>query len=188
MDDKPSYLSLLNAIAVGELGGELLLKEWAAATPDDNVRAVMQTIALREGEHAKSFAKRIDELGFTVVPKDDPALEDRCKIAASTSLSDCEKFDRLGFNRAPTDTDIFSTFFEDISMDVKTGELMGRYVAEERDSGRMLRSCYDAISAQNGTSNGSAIEDRLERIECALAELAAATATSAAAPKAKAKK
>jgi rubrerythrin len=187
MSDKPSYLGLLNAIAVGELGGEVLFNEWAAATPDDNVRAVLQTVALREGEHAKAFAKRIDELGFNVIPKDDPALPDRCEIAGSTNLSDCEKFDRLGFNRAaPTDTDIFSKFFEDVTMDIRTGELMGRYVSEERDTGRMLRECYSVISTQNGTSNESAIEERLARIEAALSQLA--SATSAPAAKAKAKK
>ncbi|MCU1503563.1 MAG: hypothetical protein JWM12_2917 [Ilumatobacteraceae bacterium] len=184
MSDKPSYLGLLNAIAVGELGGEVLFNEWAAATPDENVRAVLQTVALREGEHAKSFAKRINELGFSVIPKDDPGLPERCSIAGSADLDDCEKFQRLGFTKAPADKDIFSNFFDDITMDIQTGELMGRYVSEERDTGRMLRSCYAAISAQNGST--TTIEDRLQRIECALAELAAAT--SAAAPKAKSKR
>jgi hypothetical protein len=176
MSDKPSYLSLLNAIAVGELGGELLFNEWAAATPNDNVRAVLETVALREGEHAKSFAKRINELGFSVIPKEDPGLADRCGIVGSKTLNDCEKFERLGFNRASKEpTDIFAKFFDDVTMDIQTGELMGRYVSEERDTGRMLRSCYEAISAGNGQAT-SAIEERLERIECALTELAAATA------------
>lgn len=177
MSDKPSYLGLLNAIAVGELGGELLFNEWAAATPDDNVRAVLQTVALREGEHAKSFAKRINELGFSVIAKEDPGLADRCSIVGTRGMSDCEKFERLGFNKAPKDTDIFAKFFDDISMDIQTGELMGRYVSEERDTGRMLLSCYSAVSAAN-TASTTAIEERLERIECALAELAAAASSS----------
>ena len=172
MSDKPSYLGLLNAIAVGELGGELLFNEWAAATPDDNVRAVLQTVALREGEHAKSFAKRINELGFSVIPKEDPGLPDRCAVVGSTTLNDCEKFERLGFTSTPKDKDIFAKFFDDVTMDIQTGELMGRYVSEERDTGRMLLSCYTAVSAGK-TAASTAIEDRLERIECALAELAA---------------
>jgi rubrerythrin len=187
MSDKPSYLGLLNAIAVGELGGERIFNEWAAATPNDNVRAVLETVALREGEHAKSFAKRINELGFSVIPKEDPGLAERCELAGSKSLNDCEKFERLGFNRAPTDTDIFAKFFDDITMDIQTGELMGRYVSEERDTGRMLRACYAAISASNGAPT-TAIEERLERIERALAELTAASVKSTGNGKAKVKK
>ena len=81
MSDKPSYLGLLNAIAVGEAGGEALFEAWAAATPNDDVRAVLTTVALREGEHARQFTKRINELGYSVIPKDDPGLPDRVAMA-----------------------------------------------------------------------------------------------------------
>jgi rubrerythrin len=176
MSDKPSYLGLLNAIAVGEAGGEALFEAWAAATPNDDVRAVLNTVALREGEHARQFTKRINELGYSVIPKDDPGLPDRVAMAERTDLTDCEKFERLGFTKAPAgETDIFSKFFQDVSMDISTGELMGRYVAEERDTGRRLRECYAIVSASAPSTNGTAsLEARLERIECALAELAAA--------------
>ena len=176
MSEKPSYLGLLNAIAVGELGGEVLFTEWAAATPNDDVRAVLETVALREGEHAKSFAKRINELGYSVIPKEDADLPARCAIAGSDALTDCEKFERLGFNRPASNTDIFAKFFDDVTMDVRTGELMGRYISEERDSVRMLRACFNAVAADDaGAADTSALEARLDRIELALAELAAAT-------------
>jgi rubrerythrin len=178
MSDKPSYLGLLNAIAVGEQGGETLLDAWAAATPNPAVRATMEAVALREGEHAKSFAKRINELGYSVIPKEDPGLAARCEIAGSTTLTDCEKFERLGYKRVQetTDTDVFSKFFDDVTMDVRTGELMGRYISEERDSVRMLRACYNAVASEDTSSaDTSALEARLDRIESALAELAAAT-------------
>ena len=55
-----------------------------------------QTVALREAEHARSFAKRIDELGYSVLPKDDPALPDRIATAKSKKLTDREKFEKLG--------------------------------------------------------------------------------------------
>ena len=97
MSEKPSYLGLLNAIAVGELGGEQLFEAWAATTPNDDVRCVLQTVALREGEHARAFAKRLDELGFGVLDRPDPNLAGRVEIARSTTMSDCEKFERLGF-------------------------------------------------------------------------------------------
>jgi hypothetical protein len=191
MSEKPSYLGLLNAIAVGEAGGEALFEAWAAATPNDDVRAVLTTVALREGEHARQFTKRINELGYSVIPKDDPGLPGRVAMASRSDLTDCEKFEQLGFSKTPKgDTDIFGKFFGDITMDIATGELMGRYVAEERDTGRRLRACYDVVSAAASSSNGDAgsaatLDARLERIECALAELAAA---SKPASKARAKK
>ena len=177
MSDKPSYLGLLNAIAVGERGGEELFEAWAAATPSDDVRCVLQTVALREGEHARAFAKRIDELGYGVLPKDDPDLAGRVAIASSASMSDCEKFERLGFSKEPkAGPDFFAKFFEDTSMDIPTTELMGRYVAEERDTGRRLRACYAQLSSANGTSGASAeLDDRLCRLETAIAELTTKT-------------
>jgi len=180
MSEKPSYLGLLNAIAVGERGGEQLFDAWAAATPNDEVRCVLQTVALREGEHARAFAKRIDELGFSVRPKEDPELAGRVQIASSTAMSDCDKFERLGFSKEPpAGPDFFAKFFEDTSMDIPTTELMGRYVAEERDTGRRLRACYAQLSSANGANgaNGSTAEldDRLCRLETAIAELTAKT-------------
>lgn len=178
MSDKPSYLGLLNAIAVGELGGEQLFECWAAATPNEGVRSVLQTVALREGEHARSFAKRIDELGYTVRPKDDPGLPGRLDIASSPVMSDCEKFQRLGFSRPPQKGDIFARFLDDVTIDISTGELLGRYLSEERDTGRMLYGCYSQLASEsptNGTPSTAAIEERLERIESALEALAAAT-------------
>ena len=53
MSSKPTYLGLLNAVAVAELGGESLFKAWAAVTPNEEVRALLQTVALREAEHAR---------------------------------------------------------------------------------------------------------------------------------------
>jgi len=190
MSEKPSYLGLLNAIAVGERGGEELFDAWAAATPNDEVRAVLATVAQREGEHARQFTKRINELGYAVIPKDDPGLPGRVAMASRTDLTDCQKFEQLGFGKPPKEgKDIFANFFSDLSMDIPSTELMGRYVAEERDTGRRLQACYTAVSAAapstNGTADMSAVEARLERIECALAELAGAATSQ---PKAKAKK
>lgn len=191
MSEKPSYLGLLNAIAVGERGGEELFEAWAAATPNDDVRGVLTTVALREGEHARQFTKRINELGYSVLPKEDPGLAGRVATVQRTDLTDCEKFERLGVGREPKgDTDIFTNFFADLTMDIKTSELMGRYVAEERDTGRRLEACYCELSssATNGSADMASLEARLERIECALAELAAATAPAKPAAKARAAK
>ncbi len=151
MSNKPTYLGLLNAIAVGELGGEASFTAWAAATPNDDVRGVLQTVALREAEHARSFAKRIDELGYSVRPKDDPVLPRRIATAKSKRLTDRQKFEKLGFAPRREGPDIFSRFFDDMTIDIRTGELLGRYLSEERDTGRRLAACYDALVAvENG--------------------------------------
>ena len=77
------------------------LAAWAAVTPSADVKAVIRTVSLRESEHSLAFAKRIDELGYTVIPKHDPKHAERMVIAASTALSDKEKFEALSLGRSP---------------------------------------------------------------------------------------
>ena len=84
----------------------------------------------------------------------------------------------LGLGRLDTgsEPDIFDGFFKDHTIDIRTGELLGRYIAEERDTARLLRSCYEQLKAQaerarkNGSANGSAsaADARMETIEAKL--------------------
>jgi hypothetical protein len=174
MSDKPSYLGLLNSIAVGEADGEELFCAWAAATPRADVRATLEAVMLREGEHAKSFAKRINELGFAVRETEAPNHAARMEIARSTTISDCEKFEKLNIGVKPQGTDVFARFMDDITIDIGTGQLMGRYIAEERDSNRMLQACRAVVSADmNGAGDTSELDARLARIENALSQLLA---------------
>jgi hypothetical protein len=154
MSDKPSYLGLLNAIAVAERDAGEYLRAWAAVTPSDDVRRVIHTISLRESEHGLAFAKRIDELGYEVIPRTDPKHDERMSIAASTTLTDREKFERLRLTRRPEpgSPDVFDRFFENKDLDPVTGGLLGRYVAEERDSGRRFAACYASLPAPPETS------------------------------------
>jgi rubrerythrin len=143
--DKPSYLGLLNAIALAESRAHRYLMAWAASTSDDAVRQVLLTVAWREGEHGMAFAKRINELGFELRDKPDPRSEPQMEMASS-KLSDLEKLEKLGLDRLETDVlTVFDTVFRDHSIDVRTGELLGRYIAEEHDSARLLRSCCQAL-------------------------------------------
>jgi hypothetical protein len=150
MSEKPSYLGLLNAVSVAETDAGVYLSAWAAVTPSKDVKAVINTIALRETEHGLAFAKRIDELGYDVVPKVDPKNAERLAVAGSTALSDKEKFEALGLGRRPTNgtSDVFDKFFENKDLDPVTGGLLGRYVAEERDSGRKFAECYGLLCAE----------------------------------------
>ncbi|HET9728309.1 MAG TPA: hypothetical protein VFR41_02760 [Acidimicrobiia bacterium] len=148
MSDKPSYLGLLNAIAVAEAEAERYLRAWAEVTTSDDVRNVLLTVAAREGEHARSFAARIQELGYEVRRKPRPD-EDRGMATVLSDCTDLEKMKALKLHKIDSGDkpDIFDNFFKDHSIDIRTGELLGRYIAEERDSGRLLRGCYKALKA-----------------------------------------
>ena len=168
MSEKPSYLGLLNAIAVGESRAHCYLSAWIAKTTDPGVRATLSTVAAREGEHGMTFAKRINELGYSVREKDDPGFEKRLAIAGS-DRTDLEKMEKLGLGRLDTGDkpDIFDDVFKDHSIDICTGELLGRYIAEERDSARLLRGCYEALKAREGAGGPAptASDDRLTAVE-----------------------
>lgn len=189
MSDKPSYLGLLNAISLAETAAHEYLTAWAAVTPHEGVKATLLTVAAREGEHGMSFAKRINELGYNLRPgPDDSKRAERLAIACSTEKSDYEKMHALGVARiaedaAKTGPDVFDSFFSDHSIDIQTGELLGRYIAEERDSGRRLRACYLAVQAEHDATGTSAaksgkrakdvrrLEDKIDALCTAVEEL-----------------
>jgi len=181
MSEKPSYLGLLNAISLGESEAECYLNAWAEATHDDGVRKVIATVALREGEHGKAFAKRVCELGYAVLPRDNSQAAAKMAIASSRDLTDREKFEKLDLAsiQDSSNDDVFTRMFADKNIDIQTGALLGRYIAEERDSGRMLRACYAQLCAQeNGNGQSSVgvdgrVADSLTRIECLLEQLVA---------------
>src|SRR5258708_35109071 len=165
MSEKPSYLGLLNAIALAEGQAHKYLSAWIAKTSDPDVCAVLSTVAAREGEHGMSFAKRINELGYAVRAKDDPGYEKRLAIALS-DRSDLEKMEKLGLGRLDTGDrpDIFDDVFKDHTIDIATGALLGRYIAEERDSARILRCCYEQLQGRTATGSPETL-DRLETLE-----------------------
>jgi hypothetical protein len=148
--DKPTYLGLLNAIALAESRAHRYLMAWAESTSDADVRQVLQTVAWREGEHGMAFAKRINELGFELRDRPDPRSEAQMELASS-KLSDLEKLEKLGLDRVETDVlTAFDTVFKDHSIDIGTGELLGRYIAEEHDSARLLRTCCQKLRDRPG--------------------------------------
>jgi rubrerythrin len=165
MSDKPSYLGLLNALAVNESRAHCYFTAWIATSPSEDVRAVLSTVAAREGEHGMTFAKRINELGYAVREKPDPEHDKRMKIAQSKK-SDLQKMEALvAPELAPTDgPDIFDRFFADHTIDIRTGELLGRYIAEERDSERLLRSCYEQLAAAARGGASSSTPEALDRL------------------------
>ena len=125
----------VNAIAVAEAQAHDYLVVWADATPSPDVRKVLLTVAAREGEHGMSFAKRINELGYEVRGKDDSELQKSMALVKS-DRSGPQEDGEAGLHRLDTgdQPDVFDGLFKDHSIDIRTGELLGRYIAEERDT------------------------------------------------------
>jgi rubrerythrin len=168
MSDKPSYLGLLNAIAVAEAEAHQYLTAWAEVTPSPDVRNVLLTVAAREGEHGMSFAKRINELGYEVRRKESPN-QVKAMALVTSDRSDLKKMQKLALEKLYTGDrpDVFDGLFKDHSIDIRTGELLGRYICEERDTARLLYDCYEQLVAadKSGTSTTPAASDSLTSLE-----------------------
>lgn len=138
---KPSYIGLLNAIAVAEHGGGAYLTAWAESTRNAELAAVLQFVAVREAEHYHAFRKRLVELGFDVRWPDDRSRAAHDVEVAVSSMSDDEKWQHFGIGRIQ-EHDVFDDMFHDKQIDPITGGLLGRFIAEERDSTRRFAECY----------------------------------------------
>ncbi len=154
---EPTYLPLLNSIAVNECKGQQLLDAWACTTKDASLAQTLRFVAIREGEHAMAFTKRMCELGYPV--NEDTAYKvfedfDGLLACVKSSMADAQKVEKLqGGNRDEGERkDPFRGFFNDTTIDPQTGELLGRYIAEERDSGRRLKAEYDRVCGMMGSS------------------------------------
>ena len=147
MPAKPSYLGLLNAIAVAESAAGVALTEWADMTSDKRLAKTLRLVAMREAEHGLAFAKRIMELGFEVREPDHDAGAELTKVIRS-NRTDVSKFRALKFHKGPGATDVFDSMFMDKTIDPVTGGLLGRYIAEERDTGWKLKAEYDRLHAR----------------------------------------
>jgi len=165
--DKPSYLGILNALCVGEAGAARYLTAWIEKTEDPEVREVLTKVCHREAEHAAAFAKRINELGFSVREKHDKGMDKACEIASS-DLSDLEKMEKLHVGE---ELNVFDTIFTDHTIDVQTGALLGRYIAEEHDTNRMTRACRAKLAARQNGSSGTSQSDELAHLSKQVDEL-----------------
>ncbi len=171
MSDKPSYLKVLNAIAVGEARGHALFDAWAKATRDAELANTLNVVAIRECEHAAVFTKRLCELGYSVLEKPAEDFETRLQTLRS-DVSDAEKFESVfGYGRERGDEGL-GGIFADTTIDPLTGKLLGRFIAEERDTRRRLEAQYERVKATSVDDAGLAqISERLERLAKTIEEL-----------------
>jgi hypothetical protein len=150
--EKPTYLGLLNAISLAETSAGVYLRAWADATDDDELACTLRFVAARESSHGEVFCRRLNELGFEVKPKHDPAAEKRLAKLANPRICDLEKLP----NRAEDAEDPFVEIRTNLAggvYDPMTANLLTWYVAEEDDSGRRLREAYARVRSK---SNGHA--------------------------------
>ncbi len=144
---KPTYLGLLNAVSVAESAAAPVFAAWADTTKDTKLEKVLRIVAMREGEHGIAFAKRMLELGYEVRAPADPGNAEALKFVAS-SKTDVQKLRMLNFAKAPGGQDVFDTMFADKTIDPVTGGLLGRYIAEERNTGWLLFGEYERLVAK----------------------------------------
>ncbi|MDZ7670066.1 MAG: hypothetical protein U5Q16_11830 [Gammaproteobacteria bacterium] len=181
MSDKPSYLGLLNAIAVGEWRGHALLSAWRDSTSNADLAAILDQVAIREQEHAAAFTKRLCELGYGLKQSPSGEFEETLAVARSAA-SDADKFRRvLGYGGTDDGArpDPLERIFEDRSIDPQTGALLGRFIAEERDSERCLRAAWARLAPAEPAGTGSSDEEtvladiaaRIDRLAGTLEEL-----------------
>jgi rubrerythrin len=173
MSDTPSYVKVLNAIVNGERRGHALFDAWAAVTSDAKLKKTLATVAIREGEHAAVFTKRLCELGYEVRDRSADDFEPRLAKLRSNA-SDVEKFETVfGYGRERQDEDLAS-IFDDRTIDPRTGALLGRFIAEERDTRRRLQAAYEKRKRAPSDDPGLAqITQRLERLTQTIEELKA---------------
>ena len=149
MAAKPSYIGLLNAVANGERGGYELFKAWGDATKDMSLKPTLDMVAVREMEHSWAFEKRLVELGFNLRPTTSKELKKQVRFLKSNA-SDEEKFASFGVGvdkKRDSDegADNLLGLLADKTIDPQTGALLGRFIAEERDTGRELLKAYRAL-------------------------------------------
>ena len=166
--NKPSYLGTLNAIVNGERRGFEFLNAWAMKTKNADLAGKLKTVALREAEHAASFEKRMCELGYSLKEKEDPKFKKTMEIVSS-SLDDAAKFEKLGVGQPEQEgEDKLLQLLVDKSIDPQTAALLGRFIAEERDSGRILREAYQCAkgvsSSPDETVTLAGIQEQLTKL------------------------
>ena len=144
MTKTPTFIPLLNSVSRAETAAGEAFAEWARTTTDKRLAKTLRVVAMRETEHGIAFAKRMLEFDCEVHDDGLDFTAELRKLVAS-KRSDVNKMKALGFNKSDSGPDIFDRFFRDKTIDPMTGALIGRYICEERDTGRLLKAEHDRL-------------------------------------------
>ncbi len=149
---RPGYLGLLNAISLAESRAGVYLKAWADVTPDPELKGCLMLVASRESTHGEVFRQRIERLGFSVRDREDPEFAEKLKRYGDASISDMEKIGREPEASARGEqSDPLAALEErlnDNTMDSLTRDTLRWFIAEERDTGELVRSVYASVRAR----------------------------------------
>ena len=174
-------MPMLKQIAVGEYTAEKFLNAFADATTNKDLEETLRFVAMREGEHGKAFEKRVMELGGCVECPENLG-EKQIKLVSGSDITDLEKMKKLGLGgalKSNDEDDLFDklNLFKNKDIDPVTGGLLGRYLAEERSSGKMLRAAFEKCEAASGGSSSvdadAALALRLDKLETAVEKILA---------------
>lgn len=176
-DCKPTYLGLLNAIVIAERRGHAVLDAWRRATPLPALADTLSVVAIREQAHAAAFTKRLCELGYGVRERPSATFEADLALARS-SAPDADKFRCILGYGDPDEADRpdpLADLFADRTIDPVTGAMLGRFIAEERDSERRLREAWLRLPESAGDGGDARlladIAERLDRLATTLEDL-----------------
>lgn len=155
---KPPNYNLLNSIRQNETNAGIYLKAWAYVSRDPELCKTLMFVGEREAIHGRVFHQRMERLGWATEPREDPNLGERMRIYCDPNVSDAEKarFALRGLGETD-EKDSLNEFFasldrkaNDERIDQLTRDSLRWYVAEERDSVRLLRAAY--LKAAGSTS------------------------------------
>lgn len=139
---RPAYLGFLNYFALAEGKGEQAFSGWARKTSDKQLKATLDLVAGREGEHHRSLKARVEALGFALRPREMPDLDKMVEVFSS-NRSDKEKIDWYYTEYVkppakPSTEPSLADRLKDTTLDKETRKLLERIIPEEPDSGRKL--------------------------------------------------
>ena len=181
MSERPTYLPMLEAIANAEGQGRDYYQAWYEHTTDPDLKETVRVVANRDFEHSLAFQEADGRLGFECQPAEILDFSKQTEIVTS----DCSDWEKLQALEELTDladkvadpkNDPFGKLFRDLTIDIQTGALLGRYIAEDREFRPDARLPASAMVAKYGSADGGddASVDRLGVLEEKLDALCAA--------------
>jgi hypothetical protein len=148
---RPGALSFLNGLSLAESRAGVAFDAWADVTPDEDLARALRLVAARERSHGEVIARRIRELGFDLRIRPDRDAAEFLARVADPRISDDEKVGPEGDGG-----DVYASIRKQVTdgfFDPLTTQLMIWFLAEETDSGDVLRDAYARVRQRAAASS-----------------------------------